>query len=108
MTSGATLLVANLFDLSRISVMGSAGFLLIFAAVNAANVRLSVQTASSRVVSLVGAALCSAALAILIWNRLTTSVEEVWVLVAMVGSAFTAEISYRRLTGRSIRSTLRR
>ncbi|MBR9985468.1 MAG: APC family permease [Desulfosarcina sp.] len=43
-TSGATLLVANLFDLSSISTMGIAGFLLVFAAVNAANARLARQT----------------------------------------------------------------
>ncbi len=38
-TAIVPLLVANLFDLSSISTMGSSGFLLVFAAVNAANVR---------------------------------------------------------------------
>ena len=33
-TSAATLLIANLADISSMSIMGSAGFLLIFAAVN--------------------------------------------------------------------------
>jgi hypothetical protein len=37
-------LIANIFDLSSISVMGSAGFLLIFAAVNAANTVLAKET----------------------------------------------------------------
>jgi len=35
-TAGVTLVIANLFELSSISMMGSAGFLLIFAAVNGA------------------------------------------------------------------------
>ncbi len=38
-TAALSLLVANLFDLSSVSMMGSAGFLLVFAAVNVANVR---------------------------------------------------------------------
>ncbi|MDO9110285.1 MAG: APC family permease, partial [Desulfatirhabdiaceae bacterium] len=37
-TSGLTLLIANLADISSLSTMGSSGFLLIFAAVNGANV----------------------------------------------------------------------
>ncbi len=106
--SGATLLVANLFDLSRISMMGSAGFLLIFAAVNVANVRLASRTGSRSWVSLLAAVLCLAALSILVWNRITTSFAEVWVLVAMVVLAFGLEAAYRKLTGRSIRASFMR
>jgi amino acid transporter len=40
-TSGITLLIANLFDLSSISIMGSSGFLIIFSAVNLSNSLLS-------------------------------------------------------------------
>ncbi len=105
-TSGATLLLANLFNLSGISVMGSGGFLMIFAAVNVANARLHTETGSSRVLSWAGAVLCVAALAILIWNRWTTSLSEVWVLVIMVGLAFAIEVGYRRLTGRTLRPGL--
>jgi anti-anti-sigma regulatory factor len=46
--------VANLFDLSSISTMGSAGFMLIFAAVNAANAKLARQTGSQRWISVLG------------------------------------------------------
>ncbi len=45
-TAGLTLLVANAFDLTSISTLGSAGFLLIFAAVNAANARHAPHTDS--------------------------------------------------------------
>jgi amino acid transporter len=106
--SGATLLAANLLDLSRISMMGSAGFLLIFAAVNVSNVRLASRTGSRRWVSLLGAVLCLSALGILIWDRFTTSLAEVWVLVAMVVLAFGLEAGYRRVTGRSLRSSFMR
>lgn len=100
--SAVSLLVANFFNLSRISMMGSAGFLLIFAAVNTANARLYAETQSHKWVPRLGTGLCLAALGILIWQRATTSAAELWVLVAMVGLAFTIEAVYRRLTGRLI------
>ena len=99
-----TLLVANLFDLSRISLMGSAGFLLIFAAVNIANVKLAAKNGSKRWISGTGAFACLAALVVLIYQRLTVAPGEILVLVVMVGVSFLVETFYRRLTGRSIRS----
>lgn len=107
-TSAATLLVANFFDLSRISMMGSAGFLLIFAAVNGANALLHVETGSHKWVPRLGVGLCLVALAVLIWERATVSVAEVWVLVAMVGLAFAIEAAYRRITGRAMHLSSRR
>ena len=61
-TAGVTLVVANLFDLSSISVMGSAGFLIIFAVVNAANVKLARDTKSKWWLSLLALLACVAAL----------------------------------------------
>jgi len=107
-TSGLTLLVANLFDLSHISTMGSSGFLLIFAAVNASNARLSSITASRRWISVLGAIFCLGALAILIGQRAMTAPEELWVLMVMVGMAFLIETIYRRATGRTIKSVHKR
>ncbi|MBN1692909.1 MAG: amino acid permease [Dehalococcoidales bacterium] len=101
-TSALTLLIANLFDLSRISMMGSSGFLLIFAAVNAANVRLSAKTHSRRWVSLLGAVICLAALVILIIQRATTAPSELLVLAIMLGLSFLIEVAYRKSTGRKI------
>jgi amino acid transporter len=101
-TSAVTLLVANLFDLSRISMMGSAGFLLIFAAVNAANAHLHAETRSRKWVPILGTALCLGALAILVWERATTSPAEIGILIAMVGIAFTGEAIFRWRTGRAI------
>lgn len=102
-TSGLTLLVANLFDLSRISTMGSSGFLLIFAAVNASNARLASITGGKRWISILGAIVCLGALAILIGQRAMTSPKELWVLVVMLGSAFLIEAVYQRATGRVIK-----
>lgn len=107
-TSGLTLLVANLFDLSHISTMGSSGFLLIFAAVNASNARLSSITGAKRWISILGAIICLGALATLIGQRAMTSPKELWVLVAMVGAAFLIETVYQKATGRIIKSSYKR
>lgn len=102
-TAVTTLVVANLFDLSSISTMGSAGFLLIFAAVNAANVRLSETTASKRWISTAGLSACLIALGALLWQTARTSPSRILVLVVMVGLATAVEAGYRLLTGRRIR-----
>jgi amino acid transporter len=102
-TSGLTLLVANLFDLSSISVTGSAGFLFIFAAVNGSNLRLHSRTEGKRWLSGLGVVVCLAALCALVWQTAMRSPKDLWILVLMVGSAFAIEAIYQTLTGRVIR-----
>lgn len=101
-TSGATLLIANLADLSSMSMMGSAGFLLIFAAVNGANVVLASKTRSKGWLSLIGVGLCLCALGALLWQTAKSSPAQLWVLLAMIGAAFVIELSFRFITGRTI------
>jgi amino acid transporter len=102
LTSAATLVVANLFDLSSISIMGSAGFLVIFASVNGANARLRKKTGSSFWVSAIGAAACLGALAALAWQTARVSPTKLLVLAAMVGISFSVEAVYRAATGRTL------
>jgi hypothetical protein len=94
-TSTATLLVSNFFDLSSISTMGSTGFLLIFALVNAANVRLAGKTGSRRWISMLGMLLCLGALYSLIRYTWQHAPSHIWVLVAMLLVAFAVEGAYR-------------
>jgi amino acid transporter len=94
-TTGATLLVANLFDLSSISTMGSAGFLIIFAAVNGANIVLADKTGSRRSISVAGVLLCLGALASLIRYTLKVSPSQIWILAAMLVLSFIVESIYR-------------
>ncbi len=101
-TAGLTLLVANAFDLTSISTLGSAGFLLIFAAVNGANARRAPQTNSRRSISAAGAVACLAALSALVWQTARTGPGKLWVLAAMAGLAVTIEGAYR-LAKREIR-----
>ncbi len=107
-TSGFTLLLANLFDLSSISIMGSAGFLIIFAAVNLCNLRLHKVTASNVYLCGLGILVCMGALIALVWQTTLSSSREIWVLAIMIVSALTIEAIYRRITGRTILLSARR
>ncbi len=103
-TSAVTLLIANLVDLHSLSTMGSAGFLLIFAAVNGASARLAGETQSRRWLSLLGVALCLVALVTLLWQTALTSPGRIWILVAMISVAFAIELTFRLATGRNLRA----
>ncbi|MEH2238377.1 APC family permease [Nostoc sp.] len=102
-TSGITLIIANFFDISRISTIGSAGFLLIFAAVNLANARMYRYTKSKQWISLLGTGICLVALGMLIWFALQTDPQTVWVLVFMVGVAIGIEVIYYLANNRELR-----
>jgi hypothetical protein len=101
-TSGATLFIANLADLSSLSTMGSAGFLLIFAAVNGANAVLAEDTQSKRWLSIVGIVLCLGALGCLLWQTVITAPKQLWILLAMIGLAFFIEMTFRLTRRRTI------
>jgi amino acid transporter len=102
-TSAFTLLVANLFDLSSLSTMGSAGFLLIFAGVNLANARLSEQTKSKKTISYIGAGLCLSALVSLLWQTLTTNINHLWIFIGMIILSVGIEGSFRLFSKRSLK-----
>jgi amino acid transporter len=99
-TAGLTLLVANLFKLESISLMGSAGFLIVFAAVNAANTVRHKETASKPLISAMGALACLAALGALIRQSARDRPSALWVLGAMVLASIVIEATYRGVSGR--------
>jgi amino acid transporter len=94
-TAILVLFVANLYDLSSIATLGSAGFLLIFAAVNVANVKHAHLTGSRAWISAVAAVSCFVALGALIWQTAITSPAKLSVLAIMIGLAIVIEASYR-------------
>jgi len=102
-TAGLTLFVANAFNLGSIATLGSAGFLLIFAAVNAANALRAKHTASRAWVSAAGGVACLIALAALLWQTAASAPAKLWVLAAMLGAALAIEGSYRLVARREIR-----
>ncbi|MEJ2024548.1 MAG: APC family permease, partial [Deltaproteobacteria bacterium] len=102
-TAVLSLLLANLGDLSSISMMGSAGFLIIFATVNAANVKMAATTKSRKWISAAGVIACAIALGALIWQTATTAPTHLWVLAGMLLFSFGMELVYRRYRRHSIR-----
>ncbi len=101
-TSGVTLFIANLIDLSSIATMGSAGFLLIFALVNTANVVLADKTNSKRWLSIIGAGFCLTALGTLLWQTAKSSPGKLWILFIMAGAALLIEFIFRLTTKRPL------
>jgi amino acid transporter len=98
-TAAATVVLANVLDLASISTMGSAGFLIIFAAVNLAAAHTSRKQGSTPWISVAAAVACVAAVAALIAK---SSLESVSVLVAMVALSFAIESTFRKIGGRPI------
>ena len=107
-TAGVTLAIANLFDLSSISMMGSAGFLLVFAAVNAANAFLAEKTGSRGWIPILGVVLCLGALGCLIWEIGQKNLSHLWMLLAMLLLAFLVEGAYRLIKDRKLQVPLSR
>jgi hypothetical protein len=105
-TAVLTLIVANLFNIESISMMGSSGFLLVFAAVNIANVVRYRQTKSAWPVSAAGAVACVASLGALVWVSADRNPATLWVLAGMLAVSVGIEALYRVLTGRRLRLNL--
>jgi hypothetical protein len=99
------LIIGNFVPLNAIATMGSAGFLFIFMAVNAANFRLAAKTNSRRWICALGTLSCGAALATLCIqvDENPATRYQFWILLGMVGFSFAIEIIYRRISGRTIR-----
>ena len=102
LTAGVALLMANFFNIERISMMGSAGFLLIFASVNGANWRLSASIGSSRWLAGAGLVACLGALVGLVWQQMTSNPKEIFVLIIMVAISFIVEAGYRLIKKRDL------
>jgi hypothetical protein len=91
------IVAANCLELSSIAKIGSAGFLLIFAAVNVANVVLARQTDSMVCISGLGALACTGALFAFLWQIEIEAPLKILVLVAILGTSVGIESLYRFL-----------
>jgi amino acid transporter len=95
LSAAITLALANILNLSRIATMGSAGFLVIFGAVNVTNLRLRRRTRAVVWLPATGAVLCLLALAALIWETVKRDPYMLWVLAGLIAAALGIEGSYR-------------
>jgi amino acid transporter len=99
-TTLGTLLVVNTVDIEGISLMGSAGFLIVFCAVDLAALRLAAKTRLARTVSFAGAVACAGCLVALIAYAATRMPSELGVLGGLLAAAVVGETAIR-LRGRT-------
>ncbi len=104
-TAALTAVIVNTLDLTSISTMGSAGFLVVFAAVNLSAYKLRAQVHARGWLCLAAAALCSVALGALLLQVAQQDPERGLMLAALLGAAFLIEWAYRSRTGRALAST---
>lgn len=103
LTAALVVAVMLTFDLSGIAMMGSAAFLLVYAAVNAGHLRVLQQTGASGVVVWMSLLTCIAMFAVLTQYIYTQQPAAIAAIVVIAASSFAAEWGYRRWTGRSIK-----
>jgi amino acid transporter len=104
LTAGLVVLVTLSFDLSGIAMMGSAAFLLVYAAVNAGHLRVLKQTGANPIIvwlSLISCLAMFAMLGVYTWQQQPAAIVA---LVIIAAAAFAAEWAYRRWSGRTIKA----
>ena len=104
LTAALVVLVTLCFDLSGIAMMGSAAFLLVYAAVNAGHLRVLEADRRERA-SIVWLSLltCLAMFAMLGVYTYQQQPAAIAALVIIAAASFAAEWGYRRWTGRTIK-----
>ena len=103
LTAGLVVVVMLIFDLSGIAMMGSAAFLLIYAAVNAGHLKVLDQTGASAIVVWLSLLTCLAMFAILCVYTYQEQPRAIAALILIAAASFAAEWGYRRWTGRWIK-----
>jgi amino acid transporter len=105
LTAAVVIVVMLGFDLAGIAMMGSAAFLLVYAAVNAAHVRVLKETGANAAIVWLSLITCLAmfvVLAVYTWQQQPLAIAA---LVVFAVGSFAAEWGYRRWTGRTIKTT---
>jgi amino acid transporter len=103
LTAGLVVVVTLAFDLSGIAMMGSAAFLLIYAAVNAGHLRVLTQTGASAPIVWLSLITCLgmfAILAVYTWQQQPAAIVA---LVVIAAASFAGEWAYRQWTGRTLK-----
>jgi amino acid transporter len=102
LTAGLVVVVMLIFDLSGIAMMGSAAFLLIYAAVNAGHLKVLNQTGANAIVVWLSLLTCLAMFAVLCVYTYQEQPRAIAALILIAAASFAGEWAYRRWTGRRI------
>jgi amino acid transporter len=94
-TTLGTLVIVNTVNIQGISLMGSTGFLVVFAAVNLANARLGAENRLTTITAYAGAGACLASLAALVVYAATHIPGQLGVLGGLIAAAVVGEMLLR-------------
>ncbi len=97
-----TVIFATTFNLENISIAGSLGFLIIFAGVNLANVKLAYYTNSNKWISFIAFILCLISIVVLVGYNLKTNPDSLASSTVILVLTFIFEVVYRIFTGKRI------
>lgn len=103
-TAGLVTLFANLFDLGGIAMLGSASFLLIYAAVNIGHLKLYKETGANRGLIWLAILSCLSVFIVLVYYLLFHSILTLAVLGILLLSSFSIEWLYRKATYRTLKT----
>ncbi len=106
-TAGLVLVFANIFNLSRIGMMGSAAFLLIYAAVSIGHLRLYRETGAQPWIIVGAIVACLTAFVILSYYLWTTTPMTLLVLAVVVAASFLTEWLYRNIAAREMHTRVK-
>ncbi|RIK07021.1 MAG: amino acid transporter [Acidobacteria bacterium] len=107
LTSAIVIVFVLAFDLGRIAMMGSAAFLVVYAAVNAAHLRITEQTGAKRWIVVLSLVSCLAMLTILSVHMFQQARASIVVMIAVLVGSFVIEAAYRRTSRRANRSAIK-
>ena len=106
-TAALVILFANLFNLDKIGMMGSAAFLLIYAAVSIGHLRLYRETGARPWVIWGAIIACLTSFGILTYYLWTTTPATLAVLAIVLAASFGAEWLYRTVSHRELRARVK-
>ncbi len=107
-TAGFVILFTNIFDLAGIAMMGSAAFLIIYAAVNISHLYLYRETGANLIMIWLSILGCFASFIVLFIYLLHHSPVTLLALFSVLIASFLIEIIYRRLTDRNLKTRINR
>jgi hypothetical protein len=103
-TAALVILFVLFFDLSGIAMMGSSAFLLIYAAVNAAHLRVAKETGARPALIWLSILTCLAMFGVLAVYTYEHAPAALWTMLVLLVLSFAAEWLYRRATGRRLQT----
>lgn len=103
-TAGLVILFVNLFNLEGVALLGSASFLIIYAAVNLAHLRLYRETGANPCLIWLSIIGCFASLGVLVYYEMNHSPLTVAILITVFFLSFIAEGGYRKYSQRLLKT----